>query len=126
MGDMKERYASFARSFKLWHYRMTPSGYERASACWLLSVIQAANLFSLSLWLPAGVMPAWAVAPGVITSGVLFYFINRPFFATAMTGPSYANWSNNVPTYSEFSGVYNYLMATVLLFLLPWAAGVAA
>ena len=104
---MKEHYASFTRSFQMWHYRMTPDGHERVSACWLLSIVQAINVVSLAIWLPRNAMPGWAYAIAFFASSACFYFINRPFFARVKPNPSPAKWSDNAPKYREFPSVYN-------------------
>ena len=112
-------YASFAQEFERWHYRITPEGHERLDACSILSVLQAFNLFALSLWGPHLEVSRWVFV--LIFAGCFFVlqFLNGRVFDRFQTPTSYAAWTDRVPGVREFPRVYAYFLLTIVLFAAP-------
>jgi hypothetical protein len=116
--SLRHWYASFAREFQQWHYRMTPNGYERASGPEFLALLQALNIFSLLLWAPS-LLPTWAVIAFCAAAGIGFLLLNRRVIAGLQLPPNYAAWSHNVPGLKEFPRVYGYLALTLVMLAAP-------
>ena len=117
-------YASFAGEFERWHYRITPEGHERFDACSILSMLQAFNLFTLSLWGPHLEVSRWMFV--LIFGGcfLVLRFLNGRVFDRLQTPESYAAWTDRVPGVTEFPRVYAHFLLTLALFVAPLYAAV--
>jgi hypothetical protein len=115
---LQQQYGAFVRSYQHWHYRMTPGGRARFDACTSLSILQGSNVFSISFLAPLSFVPSWLIVSCCAAIGFAFYIYNRRLFDALQIEPNYPKWSDNVPGYREFSAVYNYLLATLLILIL--------
>lgn len=125
--SMKTRYASFVTAFETWNNALPHHNNWRASACFSLSGAQTVNVVSLALWFPKPSLSDGVIVLILIAIMTLFYLINRPFFARSQPlspTPIWTDqrWRDPVPSYGEFSRVYQYLVASIgfLLLSLAW------
>jgi hypothetical protein len=98
---------------------MTPKGRERADACTLLSILQTANLFVLSVWAPPVDLSRWVFVLLFVSCFLALHAFNKRVFDNLQVPATYAAWTDRVPSFKEFPRVYSYLLFTVAMFVAP-------
>lgn len=94
---------------------MSPGGWGMHSPPESLAAIQAANLFSVLLWLRP--LPTWLAVGLPALAGVCLFFANRSVIAQTNLQPVFSRWSDEVPRFREFPSVYLYLLGSAILFV---------
>jgi hypothetical protein len=114
--ESKGFYTSFALSYRKWHHRMTPKGFEHKDACTGLTAFETLNVFSLLITVPFGTIPRWLFLSILFGSAAILYWHNRRTYRTHPATLVYAKFSDNVPGVREFPLVYGYLFLSLLFF----------
>lgn len=111
-------YTSFVLTYRRWHHRVTPPGWEQKDACTALTAFEASNILCLALLLlPLRGIPTWLLMAILAACGVAIYFGNR-WILDAHPEPPYAkSLSDHVPGLAEFPVVYGYFLLTAGLFV---------
>ena len=116
IAEMSGLYSSLALSYRRWHYRVTPVGWEHMDPAAGFAAIGVMNVFSLMMVLPLRTIPPWLFGSIPVLCGlVLYWHIHRTYRTNPMPA-TYAKYSDPVPGLREFPGVYGYMFLTIALF----------
>ena len=114
---MSKLYSELALSYRQWHFRITPVGWEHFDPGAGLAALGSMNTFSLLMLLPPRSLPPWVFASIPVLVGLgLYWHICKTFSANPVE-PSYARLSDAVPGFREFPLVYSYMLLSFLLFV---------
>ena len=123
---MKSHYKILALSYRQWHYRMTPQGWDDFGPAIGLGVFAALNAFSILMLTPAGALPAWLFASLPPICALLFAWHNHRIYASHPATRTYAKFSDAVPGIRQFPAVYGYMFLSFVFFVASLCISVRA
>ena len=104
---------------------MTTAQLDRHGARMGFATLHGLNLFSLQLFLPAHVLPAWLLVAIPLAGGAgVFFLVGRIYRANPATIPYATKLTDSVPGIREFPAVYAYLLTTAAVFVLSLSVAV--
>lgn len=117
-------YSSLALSYRQWHYRMTPQGFEKPGGPAMgFSMLQGLNIFSLLMLVPPHAIQSWLLVGLPFIGGACAFVLIRRIYRANPVPSAYAKLTDAVPKRREFPLVYTYLFCTLALFAASLFAG---